>query len=295
MTGGELGFLLLASHLGDPERKPLSPARLTALRRRMQRAPVPPAAGEVDGEFLRGIGCEEALIQQILGLLSQIALAEAYVRAGEKRGYSCVTRRSPRYPRALVAALGDHAPSVLWLWGDEALLDNPKIALAGSRDAGEDGLRFAAAVGEAAAKQGFTLVSGGARGVDRMGQDTCFSAGGNVIVVLPDGFADKRHPRKGCLCLCEDSYDMPFSSQRALSRNHVIHSLGLCTFVAQCGFSGGTWNGTIANLKRNFRPVYAYEGCDALRLLEDLGAIPVGYRELENLEELTVPPQSGVF
>ncbi len=295
MTGPELGFLLLASHLGDPERKPLSPARLAALRRCMRLAPQVPPEGEVSEDFLRAIGCEEPLRQQILQLLSQTALAESYVKTAEKRGYCCVTRRSLQYPRALVAAMGDQAPSVLWLWGDKSILENPKIALVGSRDAGQDSLNFAASVGGAAAKQGLTLVSGGARGADRAGQEACLRAGGSVIVVLPDSLLDKHRPGKGLLYLCEDSYDMSFSSQRALSRNHIIHSLGLCTFVAQCGFHGGTWSGTIANLKRNFMPVYAYEGCHALHLLQDLGATAVGHRELENLEELTVPTPSSLF
>ncbi len=295
MTGPEVGYLLLASHLGDPERKPLSPARLAALRRRMRLAPRSNPEGEVDEEFLRSIGCEDALRRQILHLLSQTALAESYWKNAEKRGFRCVTRRSPQYPRALVVAMGDHAPSVLWLWGNESLLEGPKVALVGSRDAGADSLDFACSVGRASAEQGFVLVSGGARGADRAGQDACLRAGGNVITVLPDSFLDKYRPGKGLLYLSEDSYDMPFSSQRALSRNHIIHSLGLCTFVAQCGFSGGTWSGTIANLKRGFMPVYAYEGCKALYLLQDLGAISVGRRDLERLEELTVPSQSSLF
>ncbi len=295
MTGGELGFLLLASHLGDPERKPLSPARLAALRRNMRLVTEKPTDGEVNEDFLRSIGCEAALAHQILQLLSQAALAERYVYAAEKKGFVCVTRKSSQYPRALVAAMGDYAPSVLWLWGDISLLDEPKVALVGSREIQGDSLDFAASVGRAAAKQGYTLVSGGARGADRAGQDACILAGGNVIVVLPDSLLDKRRPGKGLLYLCEDSYDLAFSSQRALSRNHIIHSLGLCTFVAQCGFSGGTWSGTIANLKRNFMPVYAYEGCRALHLLEDLGATAIGREKLDDLEALTIPVQSSLF
>lgn len=295
MTGAEMGFLLLASHLGDPERKPLSPARLAALRRHMRLVGEKPPDGEVDEEFLRRIGCEESLTKQILQLLGQSALAERYVTAAEKRGYFCLTRRSTQYPRALIAAMGDHAPSVLWLWGDRSILDHQKVALVGSRDAEADSINFAASVGLAAAKQGYTLISGGARGADRAGQEACLQAGGSVIVVLPDSLLDKYRPRKGLLYICEDSYDMAFSSQRALSRNHIIHSLGLCTFVAQCGFSGGTWSGTIANLKRNFMPVYAYEGCRSLHLLQDLGATAIGHSELEHLDALTVPMQSSLF
>ncbi len=295
MTGGELGFLLLGSHLGNPERKPLSPAKLAFLRKKMRNAPGVPSSGEVDKAFLRSIGCDDPLAEHILFLLEQEAPAKAYMEAAKRQGFSCITRRSSRYPQALVTQMGDHAPAVLWLWGDESILDTPCVSLVGSRDAEEESLHFAAAVGAAAAKQGFTLVSGGARGSDRAGQDGCLRAGGKVICVLPDGFVGKSRPDAAMLYLCEDSFDLGFTAQRALSRNHIIHSLGQCAFIAQCGFKGGTWNGTIANLQRGNTPVYAFKGCEALALLRDLGATAVDLPDLADLGSLTDPAQISFF
>ena len=101
------------------------------------------------------------------------------------------------------------------------------------------------------ARQGYTLVSGGARGTDREGQEACLAAGGRVIAVLA---APQGAPPVPNLLLCwEDSFDLPFSPARALSRNRIIHILGEKTLVAQTspGF-GGTWNGTEENLRRGW-------------------------------------------
>lgn len=273
MTGQELGFLLLGSHLGDPERKPLSPAQLSRLWQKAQLCTSVSTEGEVDESFLTSLGYSTHDSRYILSLLAQEEAAAAYFSSAMQQGFSCVTRRAPSYPAALSQTLGSKAPAVLWLWGNTSLLRTPCISLVGSRNAAKPNLAFARAVGEAAARHGFTLVSGGARGVDQAGQDACLRAGGNVICVLPDSFHRHCPPGERLLYLCEDSFDLPFSARRALSRNHIIHILGSSVFVAQCGTRGGTWDGTSTNLRSGWRPVYLYwDGSAAADTLLSMGA-----------------------
>lgn len=284
MTGGELGFLLLGSHLGDPERRPLSPAQLSRLWERVARQTQRPE-GEVSLLYLRSLGYSQSDSQHILHLLSQEAAAQAYVESARRQGFGCITRCSADYPKILASVLGHRAPSVLWYKGDPQILETTCISLVGSRDAAGENLDFARAVGAEAARQGLTLVSGGARGTDKVGQRACLDGGGKVICVIPDGFRDHHHPRKTLLYLSEDSFDLPFSARRALSRNHIIHILGEAVFVAQCGLHGGTWDGTCTNLRNGWRPVYAYKKGVPEALLH-MGADAVGMDQLEDLRTL---------
>lgn len=286
MTGPELGFVLLCSHLGDPDRKVLTATQLERLRALVGRSPKP-EEGHMSEAYLRGLGLNGDDAQGIARLFSQQALAVEYVKRAERLGIRCLTWKSPGYPRRLRETMGTRAPSVLWLWGNEGLLDTAAVALVGARDAGPESLTFAGAVGAAAARQGFTLVSGGARGCDSAGECACLSGGGRVIRVLPDAMHRHERPGERLLYLCEDSFDLPFSPHRALSRNRLIHSLGRITMVGQSGLRGGTWDGTTQNLSQGWSPVYLWEcASPGARALMNRGAHLLPSDGLKNLSAL---------
>jgi len=94
----------------------------------------------------------------------------------------------------------------------------------------------------------------------------------------------------------EDSFDLPFSAQRAHSRNRVIHALGEKTFVAQCASgTGGSWSGTVRNIKENWSPVFCFrDGSEAMYQLEQLGAVLLDNEDLSKLSALQSQP-SGFF
>ena len=163
----------------------------------------------------------------------------------------------------------------------------------GSREILPDNKAFAWAVGEQAAKQGYALVSGNARGADKIAQTAALRHGGKVISVVADSLAEKA-PQENLLYLSEEDYDLGFSAQRALSRNRVIHAMGDVTFVAQCSFgTGGTWSGTQMNLRSGWSPVYCFnDGSDAARELEQMGAALIKEDALHSLHELSVIAQN---
>ena len=111
-----------------------------------------------------------------------------------------------------------------------------------------------------------------------------------MISVVADSLLE--HTRKeNVLYLSESSFEEPFSAQRALSRNRIIHSLGAVTFVAQCGCrTGGTWDGTEKNLRLGWSPVYCYAD-DSLsqHLLADMGAIGITEKQLCDFASLPKP------
>ena len=293
MTGAERGFLLLGSHLGDPDRKPLTTAQLRYLSRRVEEMESPREDRELTQQDLLRLGYGWEKAGQILRLLEEDAVLDHYLARGKQLDCVPVTRISQGYPALLKRRLGGDAPGCLWAKGDLSLLNTPAVALVGSRELNPRNREFAEAVGLYAARQGLTLVSGNARGADQTAQNACLKAGGRVISVVADELA--KHSRKeGLLYVSEDGFSEPFSAQRALCRNRVIHSLGQVVFVAQSDLKkGGTWQGTAANLRHNVSPVLCFrDGSQASLALEQLGAWLIG---MEELDDFSMPEQMTIF
>lgn len=289
MNGREQGFLLLTSHLGDPARRVLSVAQLRTLASRARSMEKPQKAQHVTAETLVAIGYDRENAGRIVGLLSDTQQLQWYLSKGAKKDCYPLSRANEKYPIRLRQRLGLDCPGCLWTKGDISALTKPAVALVGSRDMAPMNLAFAEEAGRQAARQGYVLVSGNARGADRAAQEACLACGGQVISVVADSL--EGHPlRRNMLYLSEDSFDAAFSAQRALSRNRVIHCLADMVLVAQCTYGkGGTWDGTCRNLRNGWSPVFCYDdGGEGSRMLIGTGAMPIGLQALFELDRL--PP-----
>ena len=287
MKGAERGFLLLGSCLGDPERKPLTTAQLRRLADRVSSMERKEPDRELCREDLMRIGYSADAARRILTLLSQEEQLDWYLRKGKNFGCVPLTRISEGYPAVLRQRLATESPACLWAKGDLSILDGPRISLVGSRDILPENKAFAWEAGRQAAMQGYVLVSGNARGSDKIAQTAALRHGGRVISVVADRLSEKK-PVDGVLYLSEEDYDLEFSAQRALRRNRVIHALGAATLVAQCSLGvGGTWSGTTMNLKAGWSPVFCFrDGSEAVAQLAQMGAEIVGMEALSQLYTL---------
>jgi len=287
LTGGEHGFLLLTSKLGDPERRPLTVAQFRELMHRANRIDCQDMSREMEVQDLVSIGYSPRFARHILDLLGDEDLLDWYLTKARKNGCVPVTRATKHYPLIVRRRLGLDAPGVLWARGDLGLLDTPAIALVGSRELREENRVFAEEVGRQAALQGLTLVSGNARGADKTAQNACLKAGGRIISVVADSLLTHK-PKEHVLYLSENGFDEEFSSQRALSRNRIIHTLGRIVFVAQSDLHrGGTWDGTAKNLRSRWSIVACFrDGSKAMTELEQLGAYLVGREDLKDFGAL---------
>ena len=291
MTAAERGFLLLCAELGDGK-KPLTPGQFRTLRASVLRADRPDAVPErpLTRADLTALGYDAAFAGQILALLEREQSLDDYLAVAAELGIRPICRVSPDYPPRL-RRLGDQAPPVLFARGNPALAARPAVALVGSRELQPQGRAFARQVGELAAREGFVLVSGNARGADRCAQEACLAAGGAVIAVLPEGLRDHAPEHDRILYLCQWGWHLPMLGYRALERNRLIHALGEKTLVAQSRLSGGTWRGSEENLRRGWSPLFVHNdgspGCSALIAM---GAAAVELRSLNSLRAL-LPPQ----
>jgi predicted Rossmann fold nucleotide-binding protein DprA/Smf involved in DNA uptake len=189
------------------------------------------------------------------------------------RGIWVVTRADAAYPRRLKNRLKEDAPPVLYGCGDIRLLENGGLAVVGSRHVDEQLLNYTQNIGKLAAKTGQTLVSGGAKGIDRAAMEGALRAGGCVTGVLADSLeraalaADNRESLMDGKLTMVSPFDPSagFNVGNAMQRNKVIYALADAALVVTSDYEkGGTWTGAIEQLgKYRFVPVFVRSGASA--------------------------------
>ena len=292
MTGAERGFLLLCCHLGDPQRRPLTVAQFRKLARQVRAGEKSPDDRDLEPGDLMALGYGKDESRRIVELFAGEALLDRYLQKARRAGCVPLTWLTPGYPQRLLEALGDDAPACLWARGDLSILDRDGIALVGSRDLNPENQRFAHQAGQEAAGQDLVLISGNARGADRTAQNAALASGGQVISIVADELQNHAI-RDNVLYLSEEGFDLEFSAQRALSRNRCIHALGHAAIAAQCSLqTGGTWDGSVKNLRFGWSPLCVFDdNSESARLLEQMGAVKIGFEDLKDLRNLPCPPQ----
>ena len=267
---GTQAALLLTVSLGKADRdgtKPLSPGEWARLTAWLEDRGFDPSALMTDDPRDVLSGWEEPSIapdrlDRLLGRGAALGLAaEKWHRAG----LWILARSDPAYPTRLGERLGKTAPPVLFGCGDRLLLERGGLAVVGSRDASEDDLAFSEDLGKAASRQGYSIVSGGARGVDRSAMKGAFGSEGTAVVVLADSLlraatsALYRRPLiSGDLALVAAvNPEARFNVGNAMARNRYIYCLAdAAVVVASAHGSGGTWNGACENAKAGWVPLW---------------------------------------
>ncbi|HOW66819.1 MAG TPA: DNA-processing protein DprA [Candidatus Paceibacterota bacterium] len=199
---------------------------------------------------------DRARLEDLLGrgfLLSQA------VQRWQGRGIWVVSRADAAYPRRLKARLKEDAPPLLYGSGEPSLLDTGGLAVVGSRNIDEATVTYANSIGRLTAEARLTLVSGGARGIDRAAMAGALSTDGKVVGIMADSMEravvahENREPlMQGRLALVSP-YDPAagFHVGNAMQRNKVIYALVDAALVVSADFQkGGTWEGAIEQLER---------------------------------------------
>jgi len=111
---------------------------------------------------------------------------EAELKEIKEKKYRLITFGSDSYPERLMNI--DSPPPMLMLKGKELSIESsPCVAIVGSRKATEFSLEMATNMGFTLAKNGVTIISGMAYGIDAAAHWGCLRAGGTTIAVLGTG------------------------------------------------------------------------------------------------------------
>lgn len=148
----------------------------------------------------------------------------------ESRGIRAVTRLSDNYPKRLLETVDP--PPTLYVRGEADLSADKMFAVIGARRCSRDGARAAREIAEKLAREGVTVVSGLAFGIDAAAHEGAVRAGGVTIAVLGSG-ADVIYPaenerlaaeilEKGGAIVSEYPPGMPPISTNFPARNRII-------------------------------------------------------------------------
>ncbi|MDF5731650.1 MAG: DNA-processing protein DprA [Rhizonema sp. PD38] len=223
----------------------------------------------------------------------------------------------PEYPRLLLETASP--PAVLYYRGEVELPENlgqkPLVAIVGTRQPTEYGIRWTRQISTTLAKNGFTVVSGLAEGIDTESHAATMKAGGRTLAALGTD-VDIVYPAKNRelykqilaqgLVLSEYPAKTPPDRTHFPRRNRIIAGLSRAVLVMEAPMKSGAL--ITANYANDFgRDVYVLpgrlddnssQGCLKLlnqgaslipkeldELLKMLGAIP----QLDTVEALPAP------
>ncbi len=262
-------ILLLTAHFSKAKNEAVKPltmkewGRFTWWLRKRSLTPEDLMTGRLD-ELLNGWSDKTITLERVEGLMhrgSALALAlEKWFRAG----LWVMTRSDPDYPTRFKQRLGIDSPAVVFGCGNRALLNSGGLAVIGSRNATEEDLAYSRDLGALAANTGYSIVSGGARGVDEASMLGALEEEGTVIGVLADslmkacsGVKYRKHLMANNLVLISTFYpEAGFNVGHAMQRNKYIYCLSDAALVVHSGTRGGTWSGAMENLKKQWVPLW---------------------------------------
>lgn len=171
--------------------------------------------------------------------------AEAEIDLARAKGARMLCFGTDAYP-ATLAAIPD-PPPVLWCMGQRRPLSQPMVALVGARNASSLGTRMARQLAEGLGHEGYSIVSGLARGIDTAAHHASLKTG--TIAVMGGG-VDVIYPAENAvlaaaiadqgLRLSEQPMGTYPQARHFPPRNRIISGLALAVVVVEAAEKSGT-------------------------------------------------------
>lgn len=216
---------------------------------------------------------------RIIELLSKSGQLGFEVNALNNAGIRIMTRADKIFPKVLKEKLKDKCPPVIYYCGDISILENRMIGVVGSRNIDIYGLEFTKKIAKKIVDEGYSLVSGGAKGADSISQEEVLLNGGKVAAFISDSMMTRIRKKdireaiasKNLLLMSAINPKTGFTVFSAMDRNKYIYCLSELTVVISSDYKkGGTWSGATECLKKKWVPVVVREDENS----------PIGNKEL---------------
>ncbi|MDE5830943.1 MAG: DNA-processing protein DprA [Clostridia bacterium] len=141
-------------------------------------------------------------------------------------------------------------PKKLYVLGNKKILKNKGIAIVGSRDCTNDGVKNARLFAANIARAGFTVISGMAKGIDAAAHMGALDVEGKTIAVLGNGPKTIFPPENkeiyhkiletGGAVISEYPEDTPPESEYFRQRNRIVSGLSLGVLIVEAEVRSGT-------------------------------------------------------
>jgi len=230
-------------------------------------------------------------IEQLLVRKINLAIEVDNLRS---KGIMITTRAEKNYPIKFKRILKKKCPPVIYFSGDIGIANMKSMGVVGSRNIDESGEKFTKLLAEKCVSSKLAIVSGGARGVDSISEESTIMFGGRVVSVVSDSLAKKIMIKRNRSALLEGRLLMmsivhpnaTFKGYNAMERNKYIYALSDVTTVVASDYNkGGTWSGAVENLKNNWVPLlvrYENKIPEGNHELIKLGGIILDYPSIQN-------------
>jgi len=289
MNQNSVAITVMCSHLcvGDCI-KPLEPKEWSQLAKQMIEHKIQPAdlLNFSAEDFRSSFRFNNEQTERMLRLVGRSASMSFEISQYENMGIYIVTRADVDYPKKLKKALGNSCPPLFYYAGDLGLLETNSVGYVGARNISDEDLNFTTKTVKKTVEQGFSVVSGGAKGVDTVAETEALRLGRTAIAYVSDSMRRKiKNPlvvqaigQGHLLLLSVVKPDAGFNAGVAMMRNRYIYAQSSGTVIIKSDYNkGGTWNGAMENLRHEWCETFCWNnsGYNGNLALIKNGAVPI--------------------
>lgn len=228
-------------------------------------------------------------INSLLERKSSLAIA---LDKWSKVGIWIINRGDKGYPKLVKDKLKDNAPPIFFGIGNAELLNKNYIGVVGARKTSEQELNDTKQLGFSISKNGYGVVSGGAKGVDESAMVGALESGGYSLGYVADSLIKKstssqfrKYIMNQSLCLVSPyNPEAGFNVGNAMARNKLIYTQSAATIIMKSDTKGGTWEGAKENLKKRWSPVWVFDNNEK----GNIELARIGARKLFSLKEINI-------
>jgi len=183
--------------------------------------------------------------------------ADKDVDEASRRGHFILSIVDPKYPR-LMSGVSDR-PALLYVRGNVANLTDRAIAVVGTRQPSEHGIRIAERITSFFCDSKYQIISGLAKGIDTIAHATAVTKWSSTVAVLAHGL-EHVYPKEnvkladaivesGGLLLSEYPYFTKSFPGNFVERDRIQAALARAVIMVQSDVSGGSWHASRAALQ----------------------------------------------